>query len=157
MNHSKQCMEVLSRCDFPEDCYVWVEKLCLRYTSKQIISLIWSKDKKGVHDWDWFDSFFSNGYIPIIKNVINIDMNEEFWIAYNIICKRILPFSIDDMGLISDMSGDTLRLEEAINKSKPNIKYLHKVWQDTEIEHIVVNNSQLIDIKKHKVETHDIT
>lgn len=149
-------MEVLSRCDFPEDCYIWVEKLCIKYTSKQIISLVWSKDKKGLHDWDWFDPFFTNGYIPTIKECEDIDMNSDFWVAYAEICGFVDPFSIEDINLISDMSGDTLRLREAISKSKPNIKYLHKVWQDVEVEHVVVNNDQMVDISKHSVILRDI-
>ena len=154
MTHSKQAMEVISKCDFPEeDCYPWIEKLCLQYTHRQIISLVWAKDKGGVHDWDWFVPFFG-GYVPIIKRPIVIKMDTEFWKAYDRICNFVKPFSVDYMGLISEMSKDTLRLEEAIKMSRPNLKYVHIVWQDLEPRPVFTNDADAMpEIKNYGVQT----
>ncbi len=152
MTASKQCLEVINGCDFPDESYMWVERLCLKWTPKQIIGLVWNKDKKGVHDWDWFDPFFASGYVPIIKPSNHVNMDDSFWKTYIVICSFVDPFSVDQLGLIDIMKKDTFRVKQAIQKSKPNILYLFKVWEGMETtETVSINNAQMIEIKKHEV------
>lgn len=129
MIHTDQAMEVMEKCDFSEESYRWVEKLCLEHTAKQIVQLVWSKDPGGIRDWDWFAPFFDRGYVPKI-NHIEVNIGENFWEAYEIIAGFVQSFSVFDMPLIGEMSEDTSSMRVALERSKPNVKYVYKVWQD---------------------------
>jgi hypothetical protein len=150
MTHSKQALQVIEACDFPEDCYPWIEELCCKHTPKQIISVIWSKDKGGDHSWQWFVPIFNGKYIPISNTQVEVEMDKDFWEAYDLICQFVEPFHIFDLPLIDRMKGDLGRIQSAISRSKPNIRYLCKVWEDTEK---VEYRRGAEEIQRHEVDT----
>lgn len=157
MTHSKECEQVLRECDFPEDAYRWVERRLTRFYGKQIIQLVWSKDPKGIHPWDWFDPFFANGYVPS-KRIVNVRFTEEFWETYELVGDFVEPYSTELLSLIDEMAGDTQRVIAAMKRSKPNLKYLWKVWSDTEGTRDFTDKDLLPEIKAYHVETDvDIT
>ena len=156
MTHSKPCNQVLSELDFPEASYIWVETILLKHTPKQIISLIDSKDPNGEHDWLYFVPFFK-GYVKQVLDY-TVVFDEKFWIAYDLICDFVEPFQTSDMELIQRMSNDMDRIYRAIQKSKPHIRYLVKVWEGLpptfsglEVEY------EIPEIKKHNVKTRDFS
>lgn len=150
MVHSRQAMQVIEECDFPDECYRWVEGLCCKHTPKQIINIIWGKDKSGGKDWMWFKPIFEGKYVPISNTQVEVEMDDKFWEAYDTICLFVEPFHIFDLPLIDRMKGDIGRIESAISRSKPNLKYLCKVWEDTEqIEY----RRGAEEIQKHEVNT----
>lgn len=151
MVHSKTCMEILSELDFPESSYMWLESILLKHSKKQIISLVDSKDPDGEHSWSWFTPFFCGYVKPILDYVVILD--DSFWIAYDIICSFVEPFQTSDMELIKRMSHDIDRIHRAISKSKPNIRYVAKVWNGLPPTMLGIERSyEIPDIKKHNVE-----
>jgi len=152
MVHSKPCMEILSELDFPKSSYMWLESILLNHSKKQIISLVDNKDPDGEHSWSWFTPFFK-GYVKKTLDYV-VDMNDSFWIAYDIICNFVDPFQVSDMELIKRMSHDIDRIHRAINKSKPNIRYVVKVWDGLPPTMLGIERSyEIPEIKKHKVVT----
>lgn len=156
MIHTKQAMEVMEKCDLPEESYRWVEKLCLSHTPKQIIQLIWSKDPEGVHDWDWFAPFFDKGYVPRISK-IEVEIKEGFWETYEILANFVESFTVFDMPLIAEMSEDTYSVRVALEKSKPNVKYVYKVWQSIRPKQMVFQKPESIKIGNSGVRTIEFT
>lgn len=151
MTHSKECEHVMAECDFGEHAHRWLEKVLTRHYPKQIIQLVWAKDKAGLHDWDWFVPFFDHGYVPR-KRSITVEFTEEFWEMYDLVGSFVEPYTIELFPLIEEMSGDTQRVEVAMARSKPNLKYLYKVWSDTEIQQ-TQDASVLPEIRTYNVET----
>lgn len=152
MIHSKQCLYVINKCDFKNDAYKIIERYLLIYTPKQIINMVWRMDKLGKHQIEWFESILSGNYMKKFDLGISIIFDDNFWETYDIICNFIEPFDIRDIELIQHMSGDTLRLQDAIHRSKPNLKYIYKVWSDIKIVNFN-DASAIIEIKKHEVNT----
>jgi len=144
-------MEILSELDFPESSYMWLESILLSHTRKQIISLVDSKDPDGEHSWSWFIPFF-NGYVKKTLDYAVV-MDDPFWIAYDVIANFVEPFQVSDMELIKRMSHDIDRIYRAISKSKPNIRYVAKVWDGLPPTMLGIERSHEIpEIKKHHVD-----
>jgi hypothetical protein len=143
----------MAKCDFGEDAYRWIEQKLCHHFPKQITQLVWSKDKAGDHDWDWFEPFFQ-GYVPR-KRQIEVDFTVEFWETYETVCEFVESFPVDYLPLIGEMSGDTQRVMAAIERSKPNLMYLYKVWTDTRGREDFDAPVELPDISKHEVNTVD--
>lgn len=154
MIHSKPCIEVISSLDFAESSYMWLEEILLKHTVKQIVSLVVKKDPDGIHEWTWFIPFF-NGYVKPILNY-HVDFDDNFWMAYDMICNFVDPFPIQGLELIKKMSYDIDRIYRAKIKSKPNVSYLEKVWSG--LPPTFNNNSviEIEDIMKHDVKTYDL-
>jgi hypothetical protein len=157
MYHTKGCREVLQVCDFPENQYRLIEKLLLKHSPKQITQVVWAKDKDGEHDdFEWFMPLFDH-YIPAIGESINIVLDDWFWEAYDYLAQFVEDdFHITDLRLISEMSESMDRLKQAISKSKPNIRYVYKVWKNI-ISHIDISKIHFEPIKRHEVRTSDFT
>lgn len=148
-------MEVMQELDFPESSFMWLETTLLTHTKKQIIQLVCSKDPEFEYGWDWFMPFF-NGYVPEILDYA-IVLDDEFWVAYDIVCSFVDPFQTSDMELIKKMSRDLDRLHRAINKSKPNVRYLSKVWDGLPPTMTGQERTYSIpDIEKHDVVTRSL-
>lgn len=154
MIHSKPCMEVMSELDFPEPSYQWLESILLRHTKKQVISLVDSKDPDGEHTWSWFMPFFEGYVKPVLDYYV--EMNLEFWMSYDIICNFVEPFQVQDLLLVGKMSRDMDRIYRAIEKSKPNIRYVSKVWDGLPPTMLGIERRlEIPDITKHEVKTRE--
>lgn len=126
MMHSAGCRMVLQECDFPEDEYRKIEIALCSYSPKHIIKQVWKYDPNGEND------SFDPSYLRWkSKERIEVGMDDSFWETYDYIAQFLDDdFSAFDFPLIGEMSGDMERLRYAISRSKPNIKYIHKVWGD---------------------------
>lgn len=79
---TRQCMEVMSECDFASEEARAVEMALTRYTPKQLVRLAWSKDPAGEHDFAWLKPFFDHGYVTAtVKVEMPGEPDEEFWRA----------------------------------------------------------------------------
>lgn len=152
MIHSKPCMRIMEELDFPDSAYMWLESTLLKHSTKQILSLVNSKDPDGNHEWSYFVPFFGGYVKPILSYVIDFD--DKFWVAYDIICNFVEPFQTVDMELIQKMSNDIDRIYRAISKSKPSIRYVSKVWDGLPPSLTGLEASyEIPNIVKHNVQT----
>lgn len=154
---TKQCRDVLAACDFPIDAARHVERYVSRCTPRQVINLVWSKDKDGVHSADWFAPFFDNGYIKS-KIDIQCSFDEAFWSAYDWLSMALdKDFSVFDFPLIDKMARDTKRMKVAFSKSRVYaIPYIYKVYEGTQETKVGGDNTSAVssfEIKSSKIKT----
>ena len=151
---TKQASQIIDTCGFSIDSLKIIEKTVVSHTTKQIISLIKKKDPNGNNiDFSWFVPFFTSGYIPKIID-ISVLFDDDFWKAYFMLDVFVDPFDVSLLPLINEMSMNTSKLEQVILVSKPHIKYVYKVWQNT--EYVIVPTTDISEIeviKKHEVRT----
>ncbi len=143
---TKQCREVMEACDFPASDIKQVEKFVFKCTVKQVISLVWSKDPKGVHEASWFAPFFDRGYVKS-NTGLNCSFDEKFWSAYDWLSQSIEIFSIFDFPLIDDMARDTTKMKKAVGMTKVfNIPYIYKIYEGLASVSAPSNNLDKIQI-----------
>jgi len=145
-----QAQHVMEECDFPV-VSPEMEMVLTRHLWKQVVSLVWSKDPNGKHsDFDWFLPFF-NSYLPKTLQLPSIVFDDRFWEAYKLLDKFVEPYDNSLFPLVSEMSEDVMRLSFAMGKSKPNLKYVYKVWSGMHSRW--VEETYLPEIEKHDVRT----
>ena len=148
---TKQARQVMTACGFPESDLYNIENLMCRYFPKQVINLVRVKDKDGDQtSIEWFLPFFK-GYVRQVMD-ITMGATPEFWKTYDLVCQVVEDFDVIDMPLILELSMDTGRLRVAMTKTKPNLRYLHKVWQGLPaFQGPQTFNTVQMDIRKHEV------
>jgi sensor c-di-GMP phosphodiesterase-like protein len=129
-HYTKGCREVMEIGDFMEDEYRIIESWMMEHSPDQVRNLVWKKDPGGDHEAAWFDPFFKTGYVPRIAHLQSpISMDDDFWMVYDYLSEFVDDdFWVTDMELIYEMSRDRDRFFQAVAKSKPNIRYVFKVF-----------------------------
>lgn len=156
MKHSKQCRRILNECDFKESNYIMIEQALINHTPNQIVSLVWSKDKNGEQE-DFAYFLRSLIQLPKIKTINgDVIFTPDFISAYEELANFVDDdFDLSDFILIQDMSKDINRMLIAMNKSKPNIRYIYKVFNG--IEPVQVNQPTILPkLQKNKVMTDEL-
>lgn len=133
MHYTKSCREVIGLASIQEFEYRTVEHWMMEHSPDQVRRLIKQKDMDGEHDAKWFDPFFRTGYVPRIGRLRSaISMDGAFWEAYDCLAQFVDDdFWTDDMELIYEMSRDPERMRFAVGQSKPNIRYVFKVFSSS--------------------------
>jgi hypothetical protein len=132
-HYTKGCREAMEIGDFGDDEYRTIEGWMIEHSPDQVRKLVWKKDPGGNHDAAWFDPFFKTGYVPRISQLLSpISMDEDFWKTYDYLSEFVDDdFWVTDMELIYEMSRDMDRFYSAVQQSKPNIRYVFKVFSSS--------------------------
>ncbi len=152
---TKQAALVIDECDFDlsKDQIRKLEMLLCKHTAAQVVSTVNSKDPGGDQsELEWFLPLFDD-YIPQTMRVV-VDFNERFWEAYDLLNGFVEQYDISMLPLVAEMSGDVSKLKAAMSKSKPHLKYVHKVWQGMPEQWVETTN--LPEIEAHDVRTTEL-
>jgi len=150
-----QCKLVLDECDFPETDIKEIEIVLIEHSPAQIIHLVWSKDPKGIHDFEWFKPFFK-GYVKKINKRV-FEPDDAFWSAYYYLDQVVDTLSSYDMPSIYDMSREMKKLKMAVGKSRVNsVPYIYKVFKGIKLVTVETNKIDF-ELINYGVKTHDIS
>lgn len=132
-----ECKQLLDQF-FDEADYKTVEFMLTRASPMRIASAIKKYGKEQKHPAEWYLPLFKNGYIKS-DYAFDCSFDENFWKAYQIF-DSICEIHTFDLQYIDQMRVSIPRLRKALRNSKVlNVRYVFKVWQDTQ-EDVVVNN-----------------
>lgn len=156
---TKGCREVMEECSFLETDYRLIEQTLLDHIPQQVIQLVQRKDPGGNHpDFKWFVQIFER--YPKTGQRLDLNLSEEFWQAYDYLSEFVEDdFWIEDMELIAQMATRYERLRLAVGRSKPNIRYVYKVWLSLEALGAAareMNKPEMVDLTKHEIKRVDI-
>lgn len=159
MYHSRSCRQVLDDCDFSEKDYRLIEQALLLHTPRDIVAAVRRKDPGGKYlDFAHF--------LPAIRRCREVDSMvpvdlldgekaERFWQAYDYLAQFVDDdFPIKDLELIEEMAGDMERLRDVVGRSKPNLRYVFKVWSSS-YKQAEETNKPDFEIERHGVQTDD--
>ena len=131
-----ECADLMK--DFGLDDYKIVEYMLTRASPMRIASAIKKYGKGQKHSADWYLPLFKNGYIKS-DYAFDCSFDEQFWKSYQIF-DSICEIHTFDLPYIDQMRVSIPRLRKALRNSKVlNVRYVFKVWQDTQ-EDVIVNN-----------------
>lgn len=159
IHHSAGCVRVLISCDFPEVYYRAIEEVVYWCAPDKVVGIVQQKDPAGDHiDFDWFvqpiSSIFggqSHGEDGFAHDLVSAP---GFWEMYDYLAQWVdEDFSHRDLELIAEMAGDLGGIRECAGRSKPNIRYLYKVWKGSR-KPPRETNSVDVDLSARGVETH---
>ena len=144
-----ECADLMK--DFGLDDYKIVEYMLTRASPMRIASAIKKYGKGQKHSADWYLPLFKNGYIKS-DYAFDCSFDEQFWKVYQIF-DSVCEIHTFDLPYIDQMRVSIPRLRKALRNSKVlNVRYVFKVWQDTQ-EYVVVNNIDKVQqtFKSHVV------
>lgn len=135
MKHSRGCSLVMSMCGFEERDYRLIEQVVFWCEPNKAASVVRRLDPGSDHaDFAWFvkpisDMFggSSGGECEYAGELCAVP---GFWDTYDWLAQWVdEDFSAKDMELIAEMAIDWEQVKEYVGRSKPNIRYLYKVWK----------------------------
>ena len=144
-----ECADLMK--DFGLDDYKIVEYMLTRASPMRIASAIKKYGKGQKHSADWYLPLFKNGYIKS-DYAFDCSFDEQFWKVYQIF-DSVCEIHTFDLPYIDQMRVSIPRLRKALRNSKVlNVRYVFKVWQDTQ-EAVIVNNIDQVQqtFKSHVV------
>jgi hypothetical protein len=161
MRYSSGCRAVLRDGDFLERDYRLIEEVVFWCPPAKVLSVVQQTDPGGKHrDFEWFlipiRSMFRNDSIGDAEWARAICSGPEFWGTYDYLAQWVEEdFYASDLELIAEMALSMGEVKACMGRSKPNLRYLYKVWRGTKMPTSRELNAPGPGIENHEVKTHD--